>query len=105
MSIANLRRRASNIPAIPPIIVTGKQIGCLEASKGRSDQKGYIYVAENLSFGEQELDAIEKESDTKIVKLKISEIPALIKNGKITDSHTIASFQLFMLNYKDQGAK
>jgi 8-oxo-dGTP pyrophosphatase MutT (NUDIX family) len=79
-----------------------KQIGCLDTSKGRSDQKGYIYIAEGLSFGEQDLDIVERESDAKVVKLKISEVSELIRKGKITDSYTIASFQLFMLNYKNK---
>ncbi|MDD3190599.1 MAG: NUDIX hydrolase [Candidatus Pacebacteria bacterium] len=77
-----------------------KKIGYLEAFKGKSDQRFGVFIAEGLSFGEQELDDIESAGGAKVVKLKISEIPELIRKGKITDSHTIATFQLFMLNYK-----
>lgn len=78
-----------------------KKIGYVDASKGRTDQHYTVFIAQGLSFGEQELDNMESDGDAKMVKLKISEIPNLIRKGKITDSHTIASFQLFMLNYKD----
>ncbi|MFA7169845.1 MAG: NUDIX hydrolase [Candidatus Paceibacterota bacterium] len=76
------------------------KIGCLESFKGRSDQRFFVFIAEGLSFGVQDLDEVEAESGVKIVKLRISEISEFIRKGKITDSHTIASFQLFMLNYK-----
>jgi len=77
-----------------------KKIGYLEAFKGRSDQRFGVFIAEGLNFGEQELDDVENAGGAKVVKLEISEIPELIRKGKITDSHTIATFQLFMLNYK-----
>jgi ADP-ribose pyrophosphatase len=77
-----------------------KEIGCLDSFKGRSDQQFYVFVAEGLSFGEQELDAVEKDGETRVVKLKISEVNDLIRKRKITDAHTLASFQVFMLNYK-----
>jgi len=76
------------------------KIGCMESFKGRSDQRFTAFIAEDLSFGEQELDDIEKGGGAQVVKLKISEILDLIQKGKITDSHTLATFQLFMLNYK-----
>ncbi|MFA7170890.1 MAG: NUDIX hydrolase [Candidatus Paceibacterota bacterium] len=77
-----------------------KRIGYSESFKGQSDQRFHTYIAEGLSFGAQDLDEMEKESSVKLLKLKISEVPDLIRSGKITDSHTIASFSLFMLNYK-----
>lgn len=82
-----------------------KKLGCLEAFKGRSDQRFSVFVAEDLSFGAQELDDVEKAGNARVVKLAISEVPELIRAGKITDSHTIASFALFMLNYKGSQAK
>jgi len=78
------------------------KLGYINASKGRSNQKGIIFVAEDLSFGTQELDVVEGESNLKVFKIKISEMQELIRQGKITDSHTIASFSLFVLNYKGQ---
>lgn len=77
-----------------------RRIGHLDASKGRSDQKGIVFVAEGITLGEQQLDAVEKESGLEVLKVRIDEVPELIRSGKITDSHTIASFQLFMLTYK-----
>ena len=77
-----------------------KKIGCLEALKGRSSQRFTVFIAEGLSFGEQDLDDVEKDGGVRLVKMKISEIPELIRKGKMTDSHTLAAFQLFMLNYK-----
>lgn len=77
-----------------------KKIGAIDGSKGRSSQLLHVFIAEGLKFGPQNLDEVEKEGGAKLVKLKISGIPELIRKGKITDSHTIASFQLFMLNYK-----
>jgi ADP-ribose pyrophosphatase len=77
-----------------------RKLGYLDASKGRSDQKGIVFVAEDLSFGKQQLDLVESESGLEMFKVKISDIPELIRRGKITDSHTLASLSLFMVNYK-----
>ena len=77
-----------------------QEIGCLESFKGRSDQRFNVFIAEELSFGEQELDEVERDSDVRLVKLKIAEVSELIRKGRITDAHTLASFQIFMLNYK-----
>lgn len=79
-----------------------RKIGYIDASKGRSDQKGIIFVAEELTLGAQELDLVEAESNLEVFKMKISEVPELIRSGKITDSHTIAAFTIFMLDYKGQ---
>lgn len=78
------------------------KLGYIDGSKGRSDQKGIIFVAEGLNFGEQKRDIMETEGNLQVFKIKISEVQELIRTGKITDSHTIASFTLFMLNYKGQ---
>ena len=77
-----------------------KKLGYIDASKGRSNNRGIIFVAEDLSFGQQQLDTGERESNLEVCKMKISEISELIRRGKITDSHTIAAFTIFMLNYK-----
>lgn len=77
-----------------------RKLGYLDASKGRSDQKGIVFVAEGLSFGERQPDLVECESNLELFKVKISDLPDLIRRGKITDSHTLASLSLFMINYK-----
>lgn len=78
-----------------------KQIGVCDAFKGQSNQKFYVFIAEKLSFVERDLDIIEKESGLEVKKVKITEISDMIRDGRITDAYTIASFQLFMLHYKD----
>ncbi len=77
-----------------------KKIGYSQSFKGQSDQGYATFVAEGLSFSSQELDEMEKESGVKVFKVKISDIPDLVRRGKITDSHTLASLSLFMVNYK-----
>jgi 8-oxo-dGTP pyrophosphatase MutT (NUDIX family) len=77
-----------------------RKIGRSESFKGRCDQRFTIFIAEELAFGEQELDVVEAEGGARVVKLAIREVSALIAKGKITDAHTLAAFQLFMLNYK-----
>lgn len=65
---------------------------------GMSDQKGYVFVAENITFGKQELD--EAEFGMKVRKIKISDIQKLIKSGKIRDGHTISPYCMYLLKNK-----
>lgn len=74
-----------------------KKIGWYYAYKGCSDQKAHIFLAEDLKFGEQNLDDLEKEGKMKLKKFKISEVKEMIKSGKIKDNDTISPFNIFML--------
>jgi 8-oxo-dGTP pyrophosphatase MutT (NUDIX family) len=74
-----------------------KKVGWYFAYKGCSDQKAHIFLAEDLKFGKQEPDDLEKESGIKVVKLKISEVKEMIKSEKIKDVDTLSAFCLFML--------
>ncbi len=74
-----------------------KKIGWYYGFRGSSDQKGHIFLAENLSLGEQKLEDLEKAGGMKVVKLKISELRKMIELGKIRDVDTIAAFNMFML--------
>ena len=74
-----------------------KKLGWFYSNYGKSDQKAYVFLAENLKFGEQEPDDLEKEGNIKVKKLKISEVKKLIKSGKIKDRDTLSAFCLFML--------
>ncbi len=74
-----------------------KKIGWYYAYKGCSNQKAHIFLAEDLKFGEQNLDNLEKEGGMKLKKFKISEVKEMIKSGKINDADTIAPFNIFML--------
>ncbi|MDF1497908.1 MAG: NUDIX hydrolase [Patescibacteria group bacterium] len=72
-------------------------LGWFYAYYGCSNQKAYVYLAEDLEFGKQEPDEIEKDGDIKVRKLKISKIKEMIKNRKIKDCDTLSAFSLFML--------
>lgn len=74
-----------------------KKIGWYYAFRGSSNQKGYVFLAEGLTFEKQKLEDLEKAGGMKVVKLKISELKKMIKLGKIKDVDTIAAFNMFML--------
>ena len=77
-----------------------RKIGWYYAYKGCSDQKAHVFLAEDLKFGEQHLDDLEKDGGMKVKKFKISEIEKMIKSGKIKDVDTIAAFNIFRLKCK-----
>ena len=78
-----------------------KKLGWFYSYYGCSNQKAYVFLAEDLEFGEQKPDELEKEGGIKVVKLKISEVKRMIKSGKINDVDTISAFGLFMLKCRD----
>jgi len=77
-----------------------KKLGWFYAYYGCSNQKAYVFLAEDLELGKQKPDELEKEGGIKVVKLKISEVKRMIKSGKINDVDTISAFGLFMLKCK-----
>ncbi len=77
-----------------------EKLGWFYAEYGKSGQKAYVFLAEDLEVGEQNPDDFEKEAGIKRKKLKISEIKKLIKSGKIKDHDTLSAFCLFMLKCK-----
>ena len=77
-----------------------KKLGWFYSFYGSSDQKAYVYLAEDLEIGEQKPDYFEKECGIRRKKLKISEVKKSIKSGKIKDHDTLAAFCLFMLKRK-----
>jgi 8-oxo-dGTP pyrophosphatase MutT (NUDIX family) len=74
-----------------------KKLGWFYANYGISNQKAFVFLAEDLKFGKQKPDEIEKAGGIKRKKLKISEVKKLIKLGKIKDQDTLSAFCLFML--------
>ena len=78
-----------------------KKLGWFYSNYGCSDQKAYVFLAEDLKLGEQMPDNMEKECGIQMKKLKISEVKKLIRSGKIEDHDTLAVMCLFMLKYKD----
>ena len=74
-----------------------KKLGWFYSFYGSSNQKAYVFLAEDLKIGEQKPDYFEKECGIKRKKLKISEVKKLIRSGKIKDHDTLSAFCLFML--------
>ncbi|MCK5413336.1 MAG: NUDIX hydrolase, partial [Candidatus Pacebacteria bacterium] len=79
-----------------------QNLGWFWANKGCSKQKGYVFLAEDLSFVEHKPDKIEREGEMETVKFKISEVKEMIGNGKINDNDSLAGFSLFMLKCKNK---
>jgi 8-oxo-dGTP pyrophosphatase MutT (NUDIX family) len=63
-----------------------EQIAKIHTSNSVTDEEGFIFVAENLTSGESELEATE---DIKVWKLPLSEAIELVMNNTITDSLTV----------------
>ncbi len=51
------------------------------------DEEGFIYLAEDLSFGETELE--DSEADMKLWKLPFKDALQMVLDGRITDSLTV----------------
>jgi len=56
-------------------------------SNSTSDEVGVLYLAEDLSFGERELE--ETEADMKVMKIPLREAIAMVDSGEITDCLTM----------------
>jgi len=56
-------------------------------SNSVSDEEGFIYLAEELTQGESELE--ETEADMKVWKLPFTDALNMVLDGKITDSLTV----------------
>lgn len=64
-----------------------QQIVKLHTSNSVTDEVGYIFMAENLTEGENALE--ETEADLKVWKLPLKEAVNMIHEGKITDSLSV----------------
>ena len=56
-------------------------------SNSVSDEEGFIFLAEDLTTGESELE--ETEADMKVWKIPFSDALSMVLDGKITDSLTV----------------
>lgn len=74
-----------------------KNIGWYYSCKGCSNQKGYVFLAEDLSFGKNNPDELEQEGGIETIEFSLSEIKTMIKNGEMNDSDNLSAFGLFML--------
>lgn len=77
-----------------------RKLGWFYSFYGSSNQKAYVFLAENLEIGKQKPDYFEKECGIKRKKIKTSEVKKLIKSGKIKDHDTLSAFCLFILKCK-----
>jgi 8-oxo-dGTP pyrophosphatase MutT (NUDIX family) len=64
-----------------------KQIMRLHTSNSVTDEEGFIFLAEDLSQGQNELE--ETEADMKVWKLPLQEAVQMAIDGRITDSMSV----------------
>jgi 8-oxo-dGTP pyrophosphatase MutT (NUDIX family) len=64
------------------------ELGRIHTSNSVTDEVGYMYLAENLTFGESEPDDTEI---LKIQKVSLSKAIEMVMNSEITDSLSIAA--------------
>ena len=72
------------------------QIARLHTSNSVTDEEGFVFLAEDLEFGENQLE--ETEADLKVWKLPLSKAIDMVKRGEITDSMSMIG--LLMLDGK-----
>lgn len=65
-----------------------QQIVHIHTSNSVTDEEGFIFLAEGLTFGENELE--ETEADLIVKKLPFKEVLDMVMAGEITDALTIA---------------
>jgi 8-oxo-dGTP pyrophosphatase MutT (NUDIX family) len=72
------------------------QIARLHTSNSVTDEEGFVFLAEDLELGENQLE--ETEADLKVMKLPLKKAIEMVKQGKITDSMSMIG--LLMLDGK-----
>lgn len=65
-----------------------QQLMRFHTSNSVTDEEGFIFLAEELSFGETELE--DTEADLVVKKLPFSKALEMVMNGEITDSMSVA---------------
>jgi 8-oxo-dGTP pyrophosphatase MutT (NUDIX family) len=72
------------------------QIARLHTSNSVTDEEGFVFLAEDLEHGENQLE--ETEADLKVMKLPLKKAIEMVKQGTITDSMSMIG--LLMLDGK-----
>jgi 8-oxo-dGTP pyrophosphatase MutT (NUDIX family) len=72
------------------------QVARLHTSNSVTDEEGFVFLAEDLELGENQLE--ETEADLKVLKLPLKQAIEMVKQGKITDSMSMIG--LLMLDGK-----
>ena len=75
-----------------------EQVLHLHPSNSITDEQGYVYLATDLSQGEQQLEDTEK--DIQLKKLSVDEAIEMAQNGEITDAISVAGLFYVALNRK-----
>lgn len=65
-----------------------QQIMTFHTSNSVTDEEGFIFLAEDLSFGNNDLE--ETEADLVVKKLPFRDALEMVMNGEITDSMSVA---------------
>lgn len=74
-----------------------RQILKVHTTNSVSDEVGYVFLAQGLSAGEQQLDASE---DIEVKKLPLKEAVRMVLNGEITDAISVAALLRVALEWK-----
>lgn len=72
------------------------QIARLHTSNSVTDEEGFVFLAEDVEVGENQLE--ETEADLKVLKLPLKKAIDMVKRGEITDSMSMIG--LLMLDGK-----
>jgi ADP-ribose pyrophosphatase len=75
-------------------------IGSLVGEPGMSNQEVFIYVAENLKFGEKNIE--KQEIGMHLKHFTFEEIDEAIRNGDIKCGFTLSAILLFRNNFDKQ---
>ncbi len=68
------------------------QIARLHTSNSVTDEEGFVFLAEELEAGENQLE--ETEADLKVLKLPLGKAIEMVKRGEITDSMSMIGLLL-----------
>jgi 8-oxo-dGTP pyrophosphatase MutT (NUDIX family) len=72
------------------------RLGLMDTAPGMSSQRGQVFLATGLTEGEPRREHTEQDMRTAWFPRK--EVTAMIRDGRITDSQTIAAYALLLLH-------
>lgn len=75
------------------------RLGLMDTAPGMSSQRGQVFLATGLTQGEPSRE--HTEQDMRTAWFARDEVAAMIRDGRITDSQTIAAYALLMLHEQD----
>lgn len=71
-------------------------LGLLDVAPGMSSQRGRVFLATGLSQGDPRRE--QTEQDMRTASFPRAEVTAMIRDGRITDSQSIAAYTLLLLH-------